>query len=101
MTRIVHYRQTSYSSVVHPAQGLVSRLVDAARVRIPCHHIAYQAFRWPDIVRAEGQCDITVGDHPHDAAAALDDGQEPAIMQAHFTDCDPQVRVRTYGGQVR
>jgi len=78
----------------------VRRLVAAAPVRSAGHHIGYRTFQRPDFVRTEGQCDITVGEHAHDASAALDYGQEPAAMRAHLTDCDAQVRFRTHGGKV-
>ena len=78
----------------------MSRLVAAARVRSAGHHIGYRTLRRPDIVRTEGQCDITVGEHAHDEAAAVDHGQEPAVVRAHLTDCDAQVRFRTHGGKV-
>ncbi|MCY4585786.1 MAG: hypothetical protein OXB98_07085 [Bryobacterales bacterium] len=99
--RFVHYRQTPYSIVTHSAEGLVSWLVAAARVRSPRHHLGYRTLRRPDIVCTKGQRDIAVSEHPHDAAVALDHGQEPAIMRAHLIDRDPEVRFRTHSGKVR
>ena len=35
MVHVVHHRQMSHLSVTHPAEGLMRRLVDASRMRIP------------------------------------------------------------------